>query len=471
MEKQWNYQLSIDGAIIQVPRSGQLLQKTHEVGFYNHLAAALEGLLQLNMYGFDSQFGPAREEQKWNRLYNSAAITSVETGKPIVSMLNLPIADRERNPFLHPGLYLSFDIGIARFEKLAGLSLEQLEPMDYHTARLARYEYTEQQRLAVNPGLKDLQLAIALKRDNESLEQYRLSLKGRPEATTYHLTNYHYHNFPDSFAALLRVDLRRLEPGSTATEPGQHAIGWAGLDYGSKAIPVASLIREDKSKDQLVLPGAYIFTTSDPADIERHAGVDLSGLSVHRNGNLRYLKIASLSPDGKTLQPFEALQKIRDELSPAGAPPFSLRYHYQSSKGIAAATGDSTTRDRTFSTLYSAMMHFLSINKDMLGKPYLDDRLLSSVELIDNKHGKTVGHLFRQKTSSGELKAGDYLKIDPAYLNKAFGENESPLKYAQRIKDLHIVLAPFAEKSRLKKHTPTTSRRRKPPPGAGSKTP
>lgn len=469
MEKQWNYQLTIDGAIIKVPTDGHLLQKTKEIGYYNHLAIALQGLLQLNMLGFDGQFGHAREESKWNRLYNSATITSMETGKPVVTMLNLPIADNGRNPFLRPGLYLSFDIGIGRFERLAGLSLEPLEPMDGNLARLASYEFRQHQTLVVNPGLADLEIAITKKREMEALEQYRVIFRGQPAAPNYQETSYHHHNLPDSFAQLVSTDLRRLEPGAAATG-SNHAIGWVGLDYGRNLVPVASLIREEKSKDGTLPAGAYIFTTSDPRELGRHSGVELSELPTHRSGNLYYLQVASLSKDDKTLQPLAALQKIRDGFMPAGQAPYAIRYHHQTTKG-AQKTGDTTVpyNERTFSTLYTAMLHFLASDKGMLGKPFLDERPVSSIELIDSRERQTVGHLFRQKASAGQLEAGYYLKVDPDYLTRAFREIESPLRRLQRDKELHIVLSPFTENIGLKKNTAGTQSRRKPPPRPGGK--
>lgn len=473
MERQWHYQLSVDGAIINRPKDGQLLQKTRETSYYNHLATALQDLLQLNMYGFDSQFGQAREQNKWNRLYHTATVTSL-TGERIVGILNVPIAESDPNPFLqplyaslHPGLYLFFDMGIARFQRRAGLSLESLQPMDDITARLARYEYGDHQTLLPNPGLADLETAIAKKRDMEALEQYRLSLKGQPQASTYETTNYHYPTFPESMSALLRIDLERLQPGAGGAR-GEHAIGWAQLDYGSKAIPLASLIREDRSKNPLILPGAYIFTTSAPADIERHAGIDLAGLDLYQSGNLRYLKVASLSQDGKTIQPVQAMQNIRESLMPPGEPPYTMRYHTEPEKGASKAPA-STGSERTFLTLYNALLHFLAANKNLLAHPFLDDKPVSSIELTDNRQHKTVGHLFRPKTGAGGSSPGFHLQIDPAYLTRAFGEVDAPLKGLQRAKDIHIILSPFTEEVSLKKNSSAATGRRKPPPPAGGK--
>ncbi|PUZ28575.1 hypothetical protein DCC81_03585 [Chitinophaga parva] len=470
MERQWKYQLSIDGAIIKVPSDGRLLQKTKEISYYNHLATALQGLLQLNMYGFDDQFGPERQQNKWNRLYNSAGITQVETGKPVVTMLNLPIADNHRNPFLQPGLYLSFDIGIHRFEKLAGLSLEPLGPMDLHMARLTSYEFDHRQTLVINPGLADLKIAIIKKQELEALEQYRLSLKGQPTATIYQQTAYHFHNLPDSFSHLVSTDLQRMQSSAANVMGPNHGIAWVDLEYGSRNVPVASLIREDRSKVGSLLQGAYIFTTSDPRELERHSGVELSGLPAYQNGNLHYLQVAILNHDGKVLQPLAALQKIRDSLTADGQAPFSIRYHHQIAGAAQSPNvADSSYSERTFPTLYTAMLHFLAAGKDLLGKPLLDDRPVSSIELVDNRRQQTAGHLFRQKTNAGQLAAGYNLKVDPDYLVRAFREIESPLKQLQRDKDLHIVLSSFTEKTTLKKNTPKTRSRRKPPPGQGGK--
>lgn len=463
MNQQWNYQLVIDGAIIKVPHDGRLLQPTKEFGHYNHLSAAFADLLQLNMYGFDSEFGSVRAANKWNRLYRSASITLTETGKPVVSILNLPIADHHRNPFMHPGLYLSFDVGISHFEKMAGFSLASLEPMDQSTAVLASYGFAAGQTLTPNAGLGALQATLAAKLEYEHLAPFKVSLKGPSANTTYLLSTFHHGELRQAMEQLLTLDLQRLLPNGKPVPAPVHPIEIATLEYGQNFYPVASMVSVDRAKSSAVLPGAYLrLTEGYHNNLETLTGIDLNALGKTQVGNLHYIKIASLSQDGSTLQPFAALQAVKDSFLPGKEPSYTVTFEYGLPAG-AARKAKIETEQLPLSSKTEAISHLLSISKETLDNPTPDGRALQHVSVKDNRGGEVIGELFKQRQTSPNLVAGYYLRVNPVHLLDVLQVLQYQLFPEQIDKQLHFLLSPTAAKPTLKKKQGAGAGRKRPP--------
>lgn len=463
MKEQWKYEFSLIGSFHDPGSNAWTIKPTREHRYYNHLASAFGDLLQVNLYSFESQFGGIARAGGARLRYDKAIIRETSTGRSLVEVVNISGKATVPHRFLHAGLYLRFEDGIAAFEKELGLSITALRSTKKQTVNLATYYFVNGITLVANPGLIELSGILHQHRLHHQLEPYFISLRGTTtDPFNYFHSHFRFDSLRDGFVGLLQLDLQRLMPQQYNGPVSSHPIYTATLSHGSTDLAI--LAKVGRHEESVVLPGAYLMFPSGADELIRKAGIDLSGFSKQQIGSTHYVKIGSISEDGSSIQAFTSLDALRESLTVGGPAPYFIQFTHEG--GASAGKDPADPAPLPFQSLKTAMRYLVDIPREVLDAPLADGRKVRFIEIIERDSDKVVAQLFKQQEHNGNIFSGYYLKANLAHILPHLNELAPLLTTIAEDRQLHFLLTPIPSGATLRKNTGRLPRQ---PPAAKPK--